>query len=548
MSKISVIIIYLSSSFIWFNVSEYTFVHLLNLNPNSNVREFIFVICTAIFIYYLLIKKEKLVTAKKEEHKISSLMNAMVDFVNFKDGEGRWLTCNTFGLELFQLGNVDYKGKKDSELAQYTDFYGDALRYCEISDEETWREGTINRCEETILLPNGKTKTFDTIKVPLFDEKGDREALVVMGRDITERKEAEEQLLVSQMKYKSLFEHSPDLIYMTDLNGVVTNSNAQITAISGYSIDELIGQPILKFIADQDKDRADYAFQMVLQTKKACSKSHVHVKHKNGKMLSLDCTYVPIIVNNEVIGVTGFSRDVTQLIETENRLRKAEKLSVVGELAASVAHEIRNPLTALKGFVQLFKMEDNGPDRFYNIMLQELDRINQIVGELLVLSKPQETKFTICNIEEIMEDVIGLLQSQTNLYGSELKLEFENSLPMLDCEANLLKQLFINIIKNATEASAKSITIQIKKDRDEHLSITIIDDGCGIAEDRINKLGEPFYSSKEKGTGLGLTVSFKIVEEHQGTIQYESEIGKGTTVKVRLPLSKSEDKLVNKHT
>ncbi|MCM3566975.1 ATP-binding protein [Neobacillus mesonae] len=422
MQKKKLILLFIITSFIWIFGSNFLIYHYL---PDSyseaaaRIKEAIYVIITGGFFYFLISKSKELNASKEDQQRLSTLINSMVDFVNFKDGEGRWIEANNFGLQLFQLENVDYRGKTDSELAEYSQNYADALRYCETSDETTWENREITRVEEQIVTPEGITKIFDTIKVPLFHADGSRKGLVIIGRDITERK-----AMIKELK------------------------------------------------------------------------------------------------------------------EREERLRRTEKLSVVGELSASVAHEIRNPLTSLKGFVQILKVEDQKHQYYYQIMLDELDRINHIVGELLLLAKPQHVKFSKTWIQKLLHDVISLLRTEASLYNVQIESVLPEENLFIECEPNELKQLFINIIKNAIEASTNGgkVSISMKKTDDDQILIIIQDNGCGISKERLQKIGEPFYSSKEKGTGLGLTVSFKIVESHQGTITFESQKNKGTTVYIKLPM------------
>jgi PAS domain S-box-containing protein len=418
MKKMKLVFLYLISSFLWIYASNYVITHYIPSSFDYYVergKEIFYIIVTGAIFYFFILNKEELNTTKEQEKRLSTLINSMVDFVNFKDGEGRWIQSNDFGLKLFQLENVDYHGKKDSELAQYTDFYAEALQNCEVSDEETWERGTITRCEEVVPLPDGSSKIFDTIKVPLFHEDGSREGLVIIGRDIT------------------------------------------------------------------------------------------------------------------------------TLRQTEERLNRTEKLSVVGELSASVAHEIRNPLTSLKGFVQLLQMEDNKHQDYYQIMLDELNRINHIVGELLLLAKPQHLQYTKLAIQKILRDVISLLGVEATLYNVQIESNFPKEDLIIECEPNQLKQLFINLIKNSIEASKNGGTIWISLEQIEksQVSIMVKDNGCGISKERLEKIGEPFYSSKEKGTGLGLTVSYKIVQSHKGTIHFDSELDYGTTVNIILPIEQN---------
>ena len=171
-------------------------------------------------------------------------------------------------------------------------------------------------------------------------------------------------------------------------------------------------------------------------------------------------------------------------------------------------------------------------------MLDELDRINHIVGELLLLAKPQHLRFEKANIEKILLDVISLLSTEASMYNIRINYHSSEKEIWSECEPNQLKQLFINVIKNAIEASSAGNTVEIllQKSESDRVNISVKDNGEGISDELLERLGEPFYSSKEKGTGLGLTVSFKIVESHQGTIHFESEMGKGTTVYIDLPI------------
>lgn len=413
MSKEKISLIYFIVGTTWIVFTDYLTHDCLGYNSLLySVKGIIFILLTSGFIYYLLLKKEELTTIKSEKEKLNTLINAMTDFVNFKDGEGRWLKANEVAIQLFQLKDVDFIGKKDSELALKSENFHDVLMHCVHSDELAWQSGQTFRCEEKIPMPDGSVKIFDTIKVPLFNEDHSRKGLVVIGRDISDRKLSEE------------------------------------------------------------------------------------------------------------------------------KLRKTEKLSIVGELAASIAHEIRNPLTSLKGFLQLMRKNDDKNEYYIEIMLEELNRINTIVGELLVLAKPQGIQYEAVRIEDLLSKVISLINPQAHLYSVKIELHQDDNLPYLYCEPNLLKQLFINIIKNSIEANSTKIDVGINVLDQGHIIVKIIDNGCGIEEDRLKYIGEPFYSSKEKGTGLGMTISSRIIETHRGSMNLKSDIGKGTTVEVILPIGK----------
>lgn len=537
---LKIVLFYFLGSLIWIYGSNYLIEKFV---PTSLIwiiersKEVLYILITGSFIYFFINKNIELNESREDQKRLSTLINSMVDFVNFKDGEGRWIEANNFGLKLFQLEDVDYRGKKDSELAEYTDYYADALRYCEVSDEEAWENGQITRIEEVLPVPDGSTKTFDTIKVPLFNPDGSRQGLVIIGRDITERKKMARELLLSQQQYQSLFEYSPDIVYLMDLEGNITNLNPHFEVITGYKREETIGKNAITLLPEKYQGYLKNFISTVVDEVKPVM-YEFQMPHANGEILTIQCTSLPINIDGVITGIIGYGRDLTALRKTEERLRRTEKLSVVGELSASVAHEIRNPLTSLKGFVQLLEMEDKKHQYYYQIMSDELDRINHIVGELLLLAKPQVLKFTRADIHKLLTDVISLLSTEASLHNVQIHSVIPNEPLFLECEPNQLKQLFINIIKNAIEASVKGemVTVGLDKVENEKLLVTIKDSGCGISKERLEKLGEPFYSSKEKGTGLGLTVSYKIVQSHKGTIQFISQKNIGTTVNIMLPI------------
>ncbi|MEO2078364.1 MAG: PAS domain S-box protein [Bacillus sp. (in: firmicutes)] len=537
--KLKLVLYYFIGSLIWIYGSNYLiekFVPISLVWIVERSKEVLYLLITGSFIYFFINKNNELNESREDQKRLSTLINSMVDFVNFKDGEGRWIEANDFGLQLFQLEHVDYRGKKDSELAEYSDFYADALRYCEISDEEAWENGEITRIEEVLPVPDGSTKTFDTIKVPLFNPDGSRQGLVIIGRDITERKKMARELVLSQQQYQSLFEYSPDIIYLMDIEGNITNLNPIFEKITGYKRERAIGRNSITLLPEKYRNYMKNFISSVVDEVKPVM-YEVEVPHANGEMIILQCTSLPINIDGVITGIIGYGRDVTALRKTEERLRRTEKLSVVGELSASVAHEIRNPLTSLKGFVQLLQMEDKKYQNYYQIMLDELDRINHIVGELLLLAKPQALKITNADIHKLLNDVISLLSTEASMYNIRIQSLYPNEPLFIECEPNQLKQLFINIIKNAMEASPQGelVSIGLEKIEDKIL-ITVKDSGCGISKERLEKLGEPFYSSKEKGTGLGLTVSYKIVQSHKGTIHFDSQKNLGTTVSLLLPI------------
>ncbi|MEV5029198.1 ATP-binding protein [Paenibacillus sp. LPE1-1-1.1] len=230
-------------------------------------------------------------------------------------------------------------------------------------------------------------------------------------------------------------------------------------------------------------------------------------------------------------------RDISERKKNEELLINSEKLSVAGQLAAGIAHEIRNPLTSLKGFLQLITSGRGNSNNFYEIMKSELVRIESIVSELLMLSKPQVYEFVRKDSRQIMADTVNLLETQAILH--DVIIEFHSDyrpLWVVGVE-NQLKQVFINVLKNAIEAMQNGgvVTINMSLDEERGVLIRIKDQGSGIPDEQLAKIGQPFYTTKDKGTGLGLMVTYKIIDNHQGKITAESKTGVGTTFIIQLP-------------
>ncbi|MCQ6266906.1 PAS domain S-box protein [Fictibacillus sp. WQ 8-8] len=358
-------------------------------------------------------------------------------------------------------------------------------------------------------------------------------------RDISAQKKAERALRESEAKYRVIAEHSKDLIAVANPNGELIYSSPSHEAILGFSsnLDE-INRILFSRIHPDDWEFLRAAFAKAKMKKKPFT-FECRLMHQNGDWLVMETNAVPVLNEwNEIESFVTIARDITATKETEELIRKSEKLSVLGELAAGVAHEIRNPLTSLIGFAQLLKETDEEmKTKYVAIMLTELKRINDIVGELMLVAKPQAVHFEYSSLEDMLQSVIRLLDTQAIIKNIQIQLKVDKDIPSIYCVENQLKQLFINLLKNSIEAMGQGgiITLAVIKKKGS-VVIKIEDQGSGIPKNRLGKLGEPFYTTKEKGTGLGLMVCYKIVKEHYGNISFESEKNKGTTVQVKLPI------------
>jgi two-component system sporulation sensor kinase A len=347
------------------------------------------------------------------------------------------------------------------------------------------------------------------------------------------------------------FHLSTNLLAITNESGYFLDVNPAWEEMLGFTREELCAIPFIELVHIDDRKRTWDMFWQVINDEGTVSfENRCCSRDGSYRWLMWNVVLFPerknIYINAQ--DITDKKRLEAQLEEKKNKLQESEerirqiadsdKLRVVGELAAGIAHEIRNPLTSIKGFVQMLKEETDG--KYSGIILSELQRIEFILNEFLILAKPnQDIHFQKKEVIPLIDEVIALLQAEAMLLNIEIVKEYNWDLPLIWCEEKQIKQVLINVIKNAFEAMERGgkVYIQTGVYDGNHIYIRIIDQGIGIPEDRISRLGEPFYSHKEKGTGLGLMVSFRIIENHKGKISIASEPGKGTTVDIILPIS-----------
>nr|WP_154896999.1 ATP-binding protein [Paenibacillus xylanexedens] len=339
---------------------------------------------------------------------------------------------------------------------------------------------------------------------------------------------------------ESIINQTADAIHITDLDGKVLRVNRAFEQLYGWRSREVENRR-LKIIPPEAEEEMRQQHAQLIEGLSITSNETVWMK-KDGTRVEVSVSTAPVRDElGEITALISVSRDITSRNRMEELLRRSEKLTTVGQLAAGVAHEIRNPLTTLRGFLQLQQETNKLNHRHLDLMLSELDRINLIVGEFLILAKPQAVHFQERDIRFILGDVISLLDSQAHLHGVEFVLNASSDSAMVHCEENQLKQVFINLLKNGMEAMPNGGSIRIRLDHDEELNrvrIEIKDEGIGIPEEMMPKLGEPFFTNKESGTGLGLMVSQRIIQSHKGMMDIKSVMNKGTTVIIDLPATK----------
>ncbi|WP_282943243.1 PAS domain S-box protein [Paenibacillus sp. RC67] len=389
-----------------------------------------------------------------------------------------------------------------------------------------------------LILTTGTEKHVHIQGVVLKDNEGFPIKTQGTVQDITEQKKMQQLLEETIDRYTSLKKYNPDAIISLDKTGYIVSVNPASEQITGYSAQELNDFHFTDLFHYEDVGRAQQWFQRFM-IGEAVECGEMRVVCKDGSLIDLLITPAPIIIRQAMVGCYVMVKDITEQKRKDELLRKSEKLSVVGQLAAGVAHEIRNPLTALKGFVKLMMHSDPQFPKYLAIMKEELDRIELIVSELLMLSKPQSLQLRRTDLKDLIEEVQTLIGTQAIMKNIEIQLSADEGPFTVQCDPNQIKQVIINFLKNAIEAMTREgvILIELSLDTTGHARMRIVDQGCGIPEDKLPRLGEPFFTTKEGGTGLGLMVSQKIIEHHAGKMSITSRLNQGTTVEVSLPIA-----------
>ncbi|MEM5593731.1 ATP-binding protein [Niallia circulans] len=396
-----------------------------------------------------------------------------------------------------------------------------------------------NREELMFLMPNGQKKILE-FTTKLHSVEGLNMSIF---RNITERYKMEEELRESKAMFENTFEEVFDGIIIWDQNYQIIDMNKAAERLLHKSKENLIGVDLISFLPPAKTIGEDIKPKLLNVEKDGQNRGLYTVKFPNNR------EYTQLEYRNKFNIYSGLSittlRDITENTLLEEQLRKSSTLNVVGELAAGIAHEIRNPMTALKGFIQLLEdgVASQENEMYFSVIKTELTGIESIINEFLLLAKPQAVQYVKRDIRQIMNDTIELLYAQAVLQNVQIIKMFTEDMPTIYCEPNQLKQVFINIIKNAIEALEDggeiAVSIEYKQD---YFHIAIRDNGRGMGMEILARIGEPFYTTKEKGTGLGLLVSYQIIEEHQGKVTVESEPGVGTTFHLVLPVCR-ESKL-----
>ncbi len=344
-----------------------------------------------------------------------------------------------------------------------------------------------------------------------------------------ELEEIKYRLSESEQRYRSLFQNYPDTIVLFDLKGKRLQSNH---ATNFLNIREEI------WVSAFRENASMVHFQQAIQGKPQDFEVAIH--HEDGRVFDYNVTFVPVLIDEKIVEIFGIFQDLTEKKRTEELARKSEKLEIVSHLAASISHEVRNPLTAAKGFMQMFyeDLTEDSKKQLWDIAIQELDRAAEIINDYLMFAKPAIEHKEMINIWHELKHAVTIVTPLANMNTVQIHLPLRNDeAGFVLGDRQKLQQCLINVLKNGIEAMPNGGELQVLLHHDHSdLQIDIHDSGKGMTQEQIDRLGEPYFTTKEKGTGLGMMVSFSIVKGMNGSINVTSEPQKGTCFSIKFPL------------
>ncbi len=414
------------------------------------------------------------------------------------------------------------------------------------------------RARNTIIgvveLVNKMEGSFDSSDLTLLDSLARSAAIAIENaRLYTATLKLSQRLLESEEKYRTLVENAQDAIGRKDLQGHWLFVNRAMEEITGYPLERFYADPqfIYQIIHVEDRQRVREEENKIARGE--VSSFRYRIVHRDGAERWIWQTGYPVKdAAGSIVATEGIARDITETKQMEDQLIQAAKLAATGKLAASIAHEVNNPLQAIRSCLEVVGLR-TPPHHvswlYLDVAQKELARVAEVVKRLVDTYRPAKEGPGPTDVNAVLEEVLKLMERQFSTSGVVVEKHLSSAPPVIMGLPNQLQQVFLNIALNALEAMPEGGRLRVatalafsngqegKKDNPTHLLVSFQDTGKGIAAPDLKRVFEPLFTTKPKGTGLGLTVSQAIVHRHRGTIDIQSEEGRGTTVVIKLPLS-----------
>jgi PAS domain S-box-containing protein len=484
---------------------------------------------------------------KASEEKYRNLFERVRHGLFISTKEGRFLDCNLALLEM-----LGYSNKEEFLRIEISeDLYvkpEDRIHF----QESVEKKGFVKDLEVEFKKKGGEKLTVLLTAHAKKDEDGRITGYEGLNIDVSDWKRMERELREANEFLMNLIESSVDGIIVTDMKGDILIFNKGAEDMLGYKAEEVVGKMNIRSIYPPgvaDEVMAKMRSPDDGGTGKISSFPIIH-RRKDGELIDGDLS-AALIYNEEgeEIASVWIFKDMRERLRIERELRdtqqallQAEKLAAMGRLTSQIAHELNNPIYGIMNTLELLKTEispESKRRRILELSLSETQRLAEMLRNMLSFSKPQEEAKKKINVNELIEGILLMMEKQMRESTIRVETDFETGLPEIMASTNQMRQVFLNLFKNAKEAMPKGGTLTVRTEkRENNIIIHTRDTGIGIPEEIRNKVFEAFFTTKQKvkGVGLGLSVCYGIIKDHGGEIKVESEEGKGSTFTISLPV------------
>ncbi|MFQ6116234.1 MAG: PAS domain S-box protein, partial [bacterium] len=417
-------------------------------------------------------------------------------------------------------------------------------------------QGRSSIFEVRIYNNNGKCIYLSTNINPIF-ERGQVVGCVGIARNMTERKQLEQEILELKNFNESIIQSIGSGLITLDLNRKITSFNNSAEEVLGYAADEVVGKSLDEVFPPEECKRLLPNFN---NPEQSLLNREMQLTANNSKQVYVGFTVTPRIDNqNRRVGTIISFRDITQIKQMQAEVQRMDRLASMGVLASGIAHEIRNPLAGIKTIAQTLEEEievDNPRREYVSRIVRQVNRMDDLLKTFFSYAKPRQPQRKFHRLQEIIQEVIALLDNRIRGQSVDFHETYHPELPLLYVDFYQIQQVFVNLFLNALdampdggqlnlEAYPKTTTIKrvdrrgrpfpVQNKSALYAEVNITDTGQGIKPEDLPSIFNPFFTTKRQGSGLGLSIVYRIIAEHEGDIQVESSLTKGTSFHLLLP-------------
>lgn len=477
---------------------------------------------------------------KKQLHFQQFLTDIIPAPIFFLNPKGHYFQCNKAFEDYTGKKREELIGQAPAELPECVDLWNYHLSG--HIDEDALTNISSGKHFTKFYHIDGSTRDVIINRSLYSNTEGVPAGLAGVILDITPQRKAERKLTEQIVFLETLIETIPNPVYYRDLNGRLIECNRAYAELIGKPKEELIGTDNFD-IFTKGQYQEIYNSDMELIASGTSNLSYDTI------LEFADGRKVDLLINKTILyddegspnGLLGALTDLTEHREMQRSMARLDQYRIIGEMAAAIGHEVRNPMTTVRGFLQLLNESDDfvGNKEYFDLMIEEIDRANSIITDFLSLGKGLHTELKLENLNQVIENSFLILSAEAKKHDHLMQLILEE-VPLIPLDFKQIRQLIFNLVRNGLEAMAHSGTLTISTcNNDDEVVLSIKDQGSGIDTTILEKLGKPFVTTKEKGTGLGLAVCYSIVERHSAQLEVQTA-NNGTIFNIRFPIPRAD--------